>query len=184
MSPEDLPHALLAFGPTPHPEAWSVRAGIRRQGASVSVCWLVAGAVEALPLPPLAARRSRRDGLWEHTCCEAFLAPVASPRYWELDVSPAGHWNFYRFDREREGMTTEPRLEGLAAFARARHGARGIAITVTLDLAPIPELSTAPLDVGLATVLAPTPGARSYWALRHVAAVPDFHRRESFLARI
>src|SRR5258705_2908742 len=45
--------------------------------------------------PPQPARRGER--LWEHTCCEAFLAAFASTAYHELNLSPAGPWAMHSF---------------------------------------------------------------------------------------
>jgi hypothetical protein len=36
------------------------------------------------------------------------------------------------------------------------------------------------LDLALTTVIEASDGSKSYWALRHGAAQPDFHLRQSF----
>ena len=56
---------------------------------------------------------ARRDRLWEETCFEFFLAVKNSPRYWEFNLSPAGHWNVYRFADYRQGMQEEPAFASL-----------------------------------------------------------------------
>jgi hypothetical protein len=40
------------------------------------------------------------------------------------------------------------------------------------------------LRLGLAAVLEEGDGKLSYWALRHPAAVPDFHHRGGFTAKL
>ena len=49
----------------------------------------------ALPMP--ADMPARKNALWEETCFEFFIAARDSPRYREFNLSPAGHWNVFRF---------------------------------------------------------------------------------------
>jgi len=53
-------------------------------------------------------RGARKDELWHHTCFEAFLGLPGSDAYWELNVSPDGDWNLYRFSGYRSGGEPEP----------------------------------------------------------------------------
>src|SRR5215468_1022671 len=41
-------------------------------------------------------------GLWQHTCCEAFVAPDGVPGYQEFNFSPSGEWASYGFRAYRE----------------------------------------------------------------------------------
>jgi len=140
--------------------------------------------VAEIRIPAPAPHPQRTEGLWEHTCFEAFVAPEGGDAYWELNLAPSGHWNAYRFDRHREGMRPEARARApRVAVERASHGT--LTLRAEFDLAPLPELTVAPLDVGLAAVLEASDGTPSYWALEHGAgARPDFHRRESFVLRL
>jgi hypothetical protein len=132
--------------------------------------------------PAPAEAPARRARLWEQTCFEAFVAPAGGAAYWELNLAPSGDWNVYRFAAPRDGMAVETRVDGVAAVAAAP--APGVvAASATLDLAAL-GAATAALDVGLAAVVATGDGARSYWALRHLGARPDFHRREGFACRL
>lgn len=148
------------------------------------MCWLLEGRLAGLAWPATAGAPVRRDGLWEHTCLEAFFAPVDRHGYWELNVAPNGAWNLYRFEGPRTGMRPEDRVNGLAAFAAEVDGGARRAVTATLDVTPLAELADGPLAVGLTAVLETRTGERSYWALCHRGDAPDFHRRESFLARL
>ena len=49
----------------------------------------------------------RRDGLWQHTCFEAFFGVLGSDDYWEFNLAPSGDWNVYRFAGYRAGQTPE-----------------------------------------------------------------------------
>jgi len=123
------------------------------------------------PAPPAAA-----DDLWRHTCCEAFVAAVDSPEYREFNFSPAGLWANYRFTAGRQRdpdfrPPTAPRI----VF---QHHADGFRLDAVLD----PELLPAGgnLHIGLTAVIETVDGGKSYWALSHCAAQPDFHLRQSF----
>ena len=43
----------------------------------------------------------RRDGLWEHTCFEAFIGCVDDAGYYEFNLSPSKDWQCYRFEAYR-----------------------------------------------------------------------------------
>jgi hypothetical protein len=145
---------------------------------------VLGGPVAEIRIPVPAPHPQRTEGLWEHTCFEAFVAPEGGDAYWELNLAPSGHWNAYRFDRHRAGRRPEARARApRVAVERASYGT--LSLRAELDLAPLPELTAAPLDVGLAAVLEASDGTPSYWALEHGAgARPDFHRRESFVLRL
>src|SRR5579862_3371124 len=55
---------------------------------------------------PLPAPPARADGLWKHTCFEAFVAAEASGGgYYELNFSPSRQWAIYTFTAYRAGMS-------------------------------------------------------------------------------
>ena len=122
-------------------------------------------------LPSAAA-----DGLWRHTCCEAFIAAVDGPEYREFNFSPSGQWAAYRFTayRERDAAFRPPAAPQVPV---ARH-AGGFRLTARIasDLLP----ATKAFDIGLSAVIEAVDGSMSYWALTHCAARPDFHLRQSF----
>ncbi len=123
------------------------------------------------PLPSGAA-----DGLWQHTCCEAFVAAVDGPEYREFNLSPSGQWAAYRFATYRE---RDAAFVPLAAphITVARH-ADGFRLTARIATELLPPAST--FHIGLSTVIEAADGGKSYWALAHAAAQPDFHLRQSF----
>src|SRR2546425_12889335 len=47
--------------------------------------------------PRVAAR------LWQHTCCEIFIARNGLPGYHEYNLAPSGEWAAYAFARYRDG---------------------------------------------------------------------------------
>jgi len=136
-----------------------------------------------LRVAPPAELPGRRDGLWRHTCCEAFLAPSAGVAYWEVNVAPSGDWNVYAFSGYRSGMTIEARVAALGC-TRSPRGDGGLALHASFDVTAIAALARGPLDVGLAAVLEHDDGTLAYFALRHPGERPDFHRREAFALRL
>jgi len=154
---------------------------LRRHQGQLLVHYLLEGNPEDLQLPQAAAIAERRDGLWRSTCLECFLALPGDPGYWELNVSPAGHWNLYRLSHYRQGLRPEP-SGGPPQLHRQRF-AGGWAFELEL---PLPEaLARAPeLELAVTAVIESSDGLHSYWALVHAGPEPDFHRRASFLLRL
>lgn len=135
----------------------------------------IAGIVLPLPAPAGPA-----DGLWEHTCFEAFVGIAGDPAYREFNFSPSGQWAAYAFADYR-------RRAGWAPPAAPRLALRRFPDRVELDAWIGPELLPAAvppvgrLALGLSAVIEAADGDRSYWALAHPADRPDFHRRDGFV---
>ena len=136
------------------------------------------GDAEQLLVP--APRTPRRtDGLWRHTCFEAFVQAAQQDGYAEFNFSPSGEWAAYTFDQRRKGMRqldlpAPPRID----CARGQ-GQLELGVTLQLD-----SLPTQPLRLGLTAVVEDRDGAVAHWALRHPAGAPDFHDPESFTLRL
>ena len=129
------------------------------------------------PQPP-----HRADGLWQHTCFEAFISVKDKPEYYEFNFAPSGQWAAYRFLRYREGTPFE---NDIAAPKITVHNP-----TVGLDLHAIVYLDSLPtvtirrsarFRLALAAVIEEQNGGLSYWALRHPPGKPDFHHRDAFI---
>ena len=120
----------------------------------------------------------RKNELWEETCFEFFLGINGSPRYWEFNLSPSGHWNIYKFDNYRQGMQEETAIQ-LLPF-NIQHQLDYLQLTLKLDLAKI-ITAEQDLDLAIATVIKDTDGEITYWALKHCGEQADFHLRDSFL---
>jgi hypothetical protein len=168
------------------PFAWSgpplaLGGTVARSGSRLLLEYMLQGPLEQLCLAPPAATPERRDGLWQTTCLEAFLALPASSAYWEINLSPAGHWNIYRLEAYRQGLTPDPAMTALP-FAVTRED-DGLRLVVKLELPPA-LAADQPLALGLAAVIEPQQGALGYWALAHPGPEPDFHHRDGFLLRL
>ena len=130
----------------------------------------------ALPEPQEVGRT---DGLWQHTCFEAFIGSTLGPAYAEFNLAPSGAWAAYAFDDYRAGMrdfpvSADPQIAGAAGRW-----------TATIPLAGLDALlGPAPWRLAITAVIEATDGAKSYWSLAHPPGKPDFHHPDCFAARL
>ncbi len=154
---------------------------VGREGRRLRLHYRLDGAAGTVHLPSPVPAPSRRDGLWTTTCFECFWGLAGERPYWELNLSPAGHWNLYRLEDYRQGLQPEPGYD--QPPHRVSQGGGGLSLELDLPLpAAIP--ADAPLEVAITGVIEDRCGQLSYWALAHPGAEPDFHRRDAFLLRL
>jgi hypothetical protein len=175
------PQLLLPFGADPAAAPFRLEATAQREGARLQLRYDLRGPLETLRVPPPASTTERRDGLWEGTCFEAFLAEAGAEGYRELNLSPAGHWNLYRLDGYRRGLRPDPQVQALPF--RQTMAADHLELALSLDLTPL-GLAQVPLELALTTVLQHRDGSCSFLAVAHPGAEADFHRRDGFLLRL
>jgi hypothetical protein len=139
--------------------------------------WFGIGAPAERFVIPDATEPARADELWKTTCFEAFLRAAGKRKYREWNFAPSGQWAAYDFSGTRKGMKNAD----LAAppYVRMEDNFTWWALgaTFTADAGTSWEL-------GLSAVLEEKGGTKSYWALAHGAAKPDFHHPVSFAARL
>lgn len=126
------------------------------------------------PLPPVMA-----DGLWEHTCFEAFIAVEGDAAYHEFNFSPSGQWAAYAFSDYRVRRQWTAGRAPCINCVQTNEGFRLEALIATVDLPTNPR--NKPFQLGLTAVLETVDGSLSYWALRHPNMHPDFHHRGGFV---
>jgi hypothetical protein len=168
----------------PHPEI-EIAGQIERLDQQLSITFQLTGEIEKIVIALSDDHPSRRNELWQTTCFEFFLGLKGSPKYWEFNLSPAGHWNIYRFDDYREGMAEELAFQSLPFLVKVQ--ADSLTLSLSLNLEPIISL-TQDLEVGITTViqtkinnLISEQNSITYWALTHVAQEANFHQRKSFI---
>jgi hypothetical protein len=172
---------LLKPFPADHVPPVKLEAVLRREGDTLLLCYLLRGELAELILPEKTGPPERRDGLWRQTCFELFLAPPEGTAYWEVNLSPSGHWNIYTFADYRAGMRQAPL--SLFSFTAVREE-RSLAVVFSLPLAGLAPPGSR-LVAGPTAVLASRSESLSYWALAHpLETGADFHRRESFTVLI
>ncbi len=139
------------------------------------------GALEKILWPAsLSGKPQRKDELWKHTCFEAFIKPVSQDQYWEINLSPTGDWNAYRFASYRQGMVKEEAIHSLQPlFAK-----EGDCWRLVCEIRLPAWANFSQLEIGLTTVIEETSGQISYWAIHHAGSQPDFHLAESFNHRL
>lgn len=159
----------------PHPDADP--GPVRRLDASASrgsdgglvFHWELAADLDALRLPAPASSR-RVDGLWKHSCFEAFIGRPDEEAYLELNIAPSGEWALYRFEACRIGMAPQP----LAAPPDVRCTRRPQGLGLAASLPPL-AATDGRLCIALCAVIETRSGTMSHWALRHPPGAPDFH---------
>ncbi len=131
---------------------------------------------------PGAAAPERRDGLWRHTCFEAFVRLPESSSYVELNYSPSGEWAAYRFRGYREAMESlDVPTPGIRTLATETY----VGIVTAIDLGGIEALSPKrPWLFNISAVIEASDGSRSHWALAHPSDVPDFHHPDCFVLEV
>jgi hypothetical protein len=174
-------HALVRFdgeGGDMRVTGW-----VERRRANLQLRFSIAAPAGAILVPPPVPMPARRDRLWEHTCCEAFIAVAGATAYTEINLAPSGDWNIYRFASYRSGM--EPAVDASVRCDPAMGVDDGaLVVAATIDLGAATAWATQDWDVSLTAVIEHPDQARSYWALVHRAAQPDFHQRASFCLRL
>jgi hypothetical protein len=168
---------LKPFPGEGNPAGLTIGGSIGRRADTLSVRCEVRGNLSKVSIPAAADAPRRRDRLWGKTCLELFLGTADSGEYWELNLSPSGHWNAYRFTRYREGMREEPAFTS-PPFA-FQIGPETLELSMELDVGKIIRAEET-IEAGVAAVIGTIDGGQSHWALVHPASRPDFHRRDGF----
>ncbi|HEY6923377.1 MAG TPA: DOMON-like domain-containing protein [Steroidobacteraceae bacterium] len=151
----------------------------REPRGSLTLQYVLRADMLHLRVPP-TARPARADGLWMHTCFEAFIASAAaSTAYYELNFSPSLQWAIYSFEAYRQGMsptavTVPPKLTVRAFDDR-------LELDAAIELHDLQALgATHTLKLAVTAVIEDDSGTLSYWALKHAPGKPDFHHPDGF----
>ena len=169
---------LLAHPRSTSETVWSIAVEVQLTGARGLVCHYALHGDLGRVCVPRAGSGRRSDGLWRHTCFEAFVAAGDAPGYYEFNFSPALDWAAYRFEEYRSGMTAAALAQ--APELQVRRTGRQLDLTATVDLAARPLAQAAALRIALAAVIEEVVGTLSYWALQHAPGEPDFHHPDGF----
>jgi hypothetical protein len=168
---------------SPHPAARSSAASAVEAragwtvGGNLALRYRLHAGIARLRLP-VSTGRLRLDGLWQHTCCEAFIARPGETGYLEFNFSPSGDWAAYAFSAPRHrDAAADPGRDARPEISVQRV-ADCLELAATLPAAALPEGGR--WQIGLSVVVEDDAGALSYWALRHPSPHPDFHHRDAF----
>jgi hypothetical protein len=168
-------YQLSCHTATPCAGAVRVAVDVVRQADSLQLSYRFSGNLADLRLPA-PAQPAAADNLWQHTCCEAFIATVDGPAYREFNFSPSGEWAAYHFsDYRQRDFAFTPAAAPIITFLTTP---AGFTLRATLPDGLLPAGRS--LKLGLSLVLEAADGSKTYWALQHAAVQPDFHLRSSF----
>jgi len=150
----------------------------RPQPEKLVLSYTVTGKMSDIVIPP-AARATRADHLWQHTCFEAFVRSASANEYYEFNFSPSAQWAAYRFTDYRSGMSMATEIDTPAIDIQSNPRSFSLGAALALD-----RLSALPRDaswrLALSAVIEETNGNKSYWALAHPPGKPDFHHKDGF----
>ena len=161
------------------PREFSITAEARRPKANTLSLWFtISGDQSSIELGR-GEDTARADGLWQHTCFEAFVRSGKGQGYFELNFTASNQWAAYRFDDYRDGMRnldcSTPSLNSASIGTMVSFGADFL-----LD-----HLSGIDVwQIGLSAVIEETDDTKSYWALAHPPGKPDFHHPTCFAAEL
>jgi hypothetical protein len=168
-------NSLHCHPATPNDAITFLTVEIERSAQSgLTLRYRLAGNLEKILIPaprPSAAR----DGLWRHTCFEAFAA-AETATYREFNFSPSGAWAAYAFGAYR---TQIPWTIGMPPAIEVSRSQDQLLLTAHIAADDLPTGGR--LTLGLTAVIESVDGNLSYWALHHPGERPDFHDRTGFV---
>ena len=169
-------HSLTCHPASPCPIALEIVASAEfAEDNQLCLRYLLTGDLAAIRFPsPQAA--SAADNLWQHTCCEAFIGLTGDTAYREFNFSPSSQWAAYRFNdyRVRDKRFQPP------AFPQITCQQDDSRYELEVQLPQVLLSKANELQLGLSAVIEFKNGDKTYWALSHPAAQPNFHLRASF----
>ncbi len=122
-----------------------ITGSIDRHNNTLSIAYELSGKLSKVQIAPPSNTPARKHDLWQETCFEFFLGIKNSPVYWEFNLSPAGHWNVYRFDDYRHGMREETAFMSLRfTFRPSKPCCRCILIAVWMRSSQWAKIWTSP----------------------------------------
>jgi hypothetical protein len=127
----------------------------------------------------------RTEGLWKHTCFEAFIRPDESQGYYELNFSAAKQWAAYHFDAYREGMTPVelPEPPTISVTQTPQNLELDAIVALPFEYAKGAKEMRGSVRPGLAltAVVEEDSGRLCYWSARHPPGKPDFHHSDGYV---
>jgi hypothetical protein len=148
----------------------------------LQLTYTVRGDIHRLRLPAVC-EPGPADGLWAHTCFEAFFSEPAAPAYHEFNFSPSTQWAHYRFreERVRDALWIDRTLPPHVQMPPG--DPTQWVLTASVDATPLGDDQPGTWFAPTA-VLEMNDGSLSYWAMSHPAPRPDFHNRTGWTTAI
>lgn len=172
--------ALQAHRASPCPAVERIEVSLARDARGLRLRYALTGDLDTLRIAS-PGEGVFADGLWQHTCFEAFLKPEGLDAYVELNLAPSRCWAAYGFRDTRQSMQWRPSASPAIELSRA---GRRLELTAQVPSSMLGVAADAPVVlVGLSAVVESLGGELSWWALRHAPGKPDFHHPDAFALR-
>jgi hypothetical protein len=176
--------AVLACHPeTPSRAVYGIEARVRwTLDGTIALTYVLNGDFARLRIPPPGPPR-KAEGLWRHTCFEAFLGVKAASAYLECNFSPSHEWAVYSFRRYRDAGPASDKAPAPRITVHRQADRLELDALVKLDhLGAIQRHAS--LRLALCAVIEDNTRMLSYWALKHPPGKPDFHHPDGFAREI
>jgi hypothetical protein len=123
---------------------------------------------------------TRKIGLWEGTCFEAFIQDSESNEYLEFNFSGTGYWNVFHF------LKRDQKLEEYLPLKLTKHRfttePKHREFIFSFDLGQMPFIQDCTnLKIGTTCILVNEDQEKEYFAISHHREKPDFHDPRSFV---
>ena len=145
-------------------------------GEGLALLYRLEGEMGALAIPSPLESPGPTDGLWQHTCFEAFVSEEQGEAYHEFNFAPSGAWAAYGFEGYRARNNWQAPSAPSIALRRSN---TVVELEAFVPAALLPSSSA--LVLGLTAVVESSDKKISYWALKHPSEKPDFHHRGGFV---
>jgi hypothetical protein len=161
--------------------ALAILGQITRQGNLLTLTYVLSGDLDQVRIPIPSARPSREYRLWEETCFELFIGAKYFSPYWEVNLSPSGSWNIFRFSDYRKNMAEETAVPTLPVRVTRQPDVLEIQTKISLETL---LLKNQPIRAGASAVIKGDDGNLTFWTLAHPSPKPDFHCKGAFCIQI
>ncbi len=172
---------LLPFSQSAFLSDIELNCDIEREADSLVVTYNLLGNMAKIMIPEESSKPERKKGLWEETCFELFIAAQCSSQYREINISPIGNWNIFRFSDYRQGMEEDSAYSSLPAIISTQKDSLTLSLRIDLSRMVCEGQS---INVAISAVVKSVGGDNSYYALKHTGHRADFHKRENFVVEL
>jgi hypothetical protein len=150
----------------------------REPGGTLAITYSIEGDLTRLRVPPAQPPRIAHE-LWQHTCCECFIAVKGLPDYHEFNFAPSGEWCAYAFAKYRDGGPLAD--EALNPRIAVHSSAGKLELDASISLVRLSAMHPRQrLSLAISAVVEDEQGGLAYWALKHPPGKPDFHHPDAF----
>lgn len=155
----------------------SISGSIALHDNQIHVRYRINGRTDNIQFPDVSQQASRKNELWNATCCELFVGISGEPHYWEYNLSPSHDWAVFSFTDYRQNKSDELSISQLEITTKIDKNNEFELKTI---LALPKMLIGHTLDIGVSSVVQDKSGKIHYYALTHPDKQADFHDRNGF----